>query len=149
VDELSRSFFIRVARSGAQRSSLISLAQLATRATTLQRLLVRTQTSATVDRQDTLDFGMWPRDHVHADQLTNAPGRSRARVSRRFDRTNVAAHKDRHVAGADVLLPEQLYIRCFDHGIGGLNCTHESFGLNHSECFQGHLFVLTFIYCRY
>jgi hypothetical protein len=36
-----------------------------------------------------------------------------------------------------------LYIRCFDHRIGGLNCTHESFGLNHSECFQGHLFVLT------
>jgi hypothetical protein len=147
VDELSRSLFTRLTRSGTERSSLISLAQLPTRAT-LQRLLVRAQTSATINRQHSLNFRVWPRDHVYADQLTDAPGRSRACVSRRFDRANVAADKDRHVAGADVLLPEQLYIRCFDHGIGGLNCTHESFGLNHSECFLGHLFVLTFIYCR-
>ena len=115
----------------------------------MQRLLIRAQTRAPVDRKHAFDFRVWSRNHVHADQLADSSRRGCAGVSRCFDRAHVATHKDRHVAGADVLLPEQLYIRCFDHRIGGLNCTHESFGLNHSECFQGHLFVLTFIYCRY
>jgi hypothetical protein len=103
---LPRSFFVGITRSRAKRASLITLTQLPARATTLQRLLIRAQTRASIHWQHALDFRVWSRNHVHADQLTNSPRRSRARVSRRFHRTNVAAHKDRHIAGADILLPE-------------------------------------------
>ena len=72
---------------------------------------------------------------MDADQFANSSCRSRTRISRGLDRADVAAHKDRDVASTDVLFAEQLHIRCFDHRIGGFNCAHESFGLNHSECF--------------
>jgi hypothetical protein len=141
------SFLVRFARSGAKRAALITLAELSARSA-LQSTLIGAQTSAPIDRKHALNLGVRPWNNVNTDQLADPPGRSRARIRRRFHRADVTAHEDRHVACSDVLLAEQLYIRCFDHRIGGLNCTHESFGLNHSECFQGHLFVLTFVYCR-
>src|SRR5829696_4275118 len=105
---------------------------------------MRAQAGASIHRKYALNFRMRPRNNVDADQFSNSSRRSCACVSRCLNSANVATHKDRYIACTDVLFPEQLYIRCFDHRIGGLNCTHESFGLNHSECFQGHLFVLTF-----
>src|SRR6185503_14151672 len=136
------AFFVRVARAGTERASLFALAELPA-CPTLQSTLIGTQTGATVHRKHALDLRVRTRNHVYADQLTDASRCSRACVSCCLHSANVAAHKDRHIPCTDVLFAEQLYIRCFDHRIRGLNGTHESFGLNHSECFQGHLLFLT------
>jgi hypothetical protein len=117
---------------------------LSTRAA-LQCSLIGAQTRASIDRQHAFDFGMRPWNHVNADQLADSSRRSSACVCRRLYRADVAADEDRHVTSANVLFAQQLYIRCLDHCIGGLNCTHESFGLNHSECFQGHLLYPHFV----
>src|SRR6185503_14909651 len=142
---LSRPLFIRIARAGAERTSLISLAQLAARTATLQSRFIGAQSGASIDGEYALDFCVRAWNNVDTDQFSNSSRRSRACISRRLHSADVTTHEDRHVACADVLLPEQLHIRCFNHRIGGLNCTHESFGLNHSECFKGHLFVLTLV----
>jgi hypothetical protein len=103
---LSCPLFIRLAISGAQRSSLIALAQLSARATTLKGLFIGAQSGAPIHGQHTFDFGMRSRNHVYADQLSDSACCCCACICRGFNRTNITAHKDRHVAGADVLLPE-------------------------------------------
>ena len=45
--------------------------------------------------QDLLDFLVRPRDHVHGDELADAPRRGRARVGGRLHRAHVAAHHAR------------------------------------------------------
>src|ERR1043165_7130460 len=91
--QLTCPLFVRFAVAGAQRSSLIALAQLSVRAAALQSLFIRTQSRASVYRQHAFDFSVRTRNHVHADQLSPSPRRSRACISRRFNRTNIAAHK--------------------------------------------------------
>jgi hypothetical protein len=103
---LSCPLFIRLAISGAQRSSLIALAQLSARAATLKGLFIGAQSGASIHGQHTFDFSMRPRNYVYADQLSDSARGRRTSICRRFDRTDIAAHKDRHIAGADVLLSE-------------------------------------------
>jgi hypothetical protein len=72
---------------------------------------------------------------MHAYQFANSSGCSCASVSRSFHCADISAYKYRYVARSYILFAKQLYIRGFDHGIGGFNCADEPFGLNHSECF--------------
>src|SRR4029079_13024094 len=69
---LSRPFFIRVPRAGSQRSSLIALAQLTARATTLKGLFIGAQSGASIHGQHTFDLSMRSRNHVYADQLSDS-----------------------------------------------------------------------------
>jgi hypothetical protein len=68
-------------------------------------------------------FGLWedssrlrvrPRNHVHRNQLADAPRGGGARVGRGLDRADVAAHEHGDVAGADVFLADE-------HDVGGLH----------------------------
>jgi hypothetical protein len=104
--QLSRSLFVRVARACAKRSSLIALAQLSARAAALKSLFIGAQSGASIHGQHTFDFSMRSRNHVYADQLSDSARCCRTCIGRRFNRANIAAHKDRHIAGADVLLSE-------------------------------------------
>src|SRR5678809_1725364 len=103
--ESSCSFLVRFAAACAERSSLIALAQLSARAT-LQSSFIGTQSSASIYRQHTFNFSMRTRNNVDADQLTDSARRCRTCICRRFNRTDIATHEDRHIAGADVLLSE-------------------------------------------
>jgi hypothetical protein len=133
--QLHRALLIRFARTCAERTALIALAQLTASSATLQRTLIWTQTSSSVYWKHTFNFSMGPRDHVHTDQFTNSARCCRSRISRCFNCTDVAAHKNRHVPCSDVLFAKQLYVRGLDHRVRGFNCAYESFGLDHSECF--------------
>jgi hypothetical protein len=72
---------------------------------------------------------------MDAYQLTNTTRRRCACVCCCLHGTHIAAYKYRHVSRSDILLAEQLYVRCLNHGVGSFNCADESFGLDHTECF--------------
>jgi hypothetical protein len=130
----SGAFFTPLARATRLQRATFALSQLTTGAA-LQRPLVGTQTGATIDRQYALNFSMRARNHVNTNQLANSTRRCRACIRRRFDRTNVAAHKNRYVTCSDIFFSQQLNIRSFDHGVRGFDSADETFGLDHSECF--------------
>src|SRR5215213_4130291 len=121
---LTRPFLTRLTRAGAERASLVALAQLASRAATLQRRFVGTQARASINRKYAFNFSMGPRNNMDTDQFANSTCRRCTRISRCLHGADVAAHEYRYVACADVLLAEQLHIRRFDHRIGGLYCAH-------------------------
>jgi hypothetical protein len=127
-------FLASLSCSGLKRTSLVALSKLTTRAA-LKRTLIRAQTCTPIDRQNALNFGVWARNNVNADQLTDSSRGRSSSVSSRLYRTHITADKDRHVAGADVLFSQELNIRSFDHCISGFNSPDETFGLDHSECF--------------
>jgi hypothetical protein len=101
----------------------------------LQRSLVRTQTSATVNRQNPLNFGVRARNNMNTNQLANATGGCRARICGCLDRAHVATYKNRYVTGSDIFFSQQLNIRSFDHCVRGFDSADETLGLDHSECF--------------
>jgi hypothetical protein len=72
---------------------------------------------------------------MDTDELAHAPGGGGTSISGCFHSPDVAAHKDRHIACADIFFPDQFHIGSFDHRIGGLDRSNESFGLNHSQSF--------------
>jgi hypothetical protein len=117
--------------SGSRRFSRSELPA----ASTAKSFFIRTQTDLTSARQHPFDLVVWSWNDVHADQFTYPASRCRTRVCRGLNGPDITANKDRHVPGADVLFADQLDIRGFDHGIGGLDGTDKSFGLDHSECF--------------
>src|SRR5262245_21355027 len=82
---------------------------------------------------------MGARNHMYADQFADTPGRSSPGISRRFNRTDIAADKDGDVTRTDILLAEQLHVSRFDHCVSGFDGADKTFRLDHSECFQGHL----------
>ncbi len=53
-------------------------------------------------------------------------------------RADVATYHHRHVAGADVLLAHQDDAGRLYHRIGRLDCSNETFGLDHSQGFEWH-----------
>jgi len=125
-------FLASLSRSGLKRT--FALSKLTARAA-LKRTLIRAQTCTPIDRQDALNFSVWARNDVNADQLAD-PSRGRcSSVSSCLYRTNVSANKDRHVPGADILFSQELNIRSFDHRVSGFDGSDETFGLHHSECF--------------
>jgi hypothetical protein len=117
-----------------KRASLIALSKLPSRAT-LKRTLIRTQTCASIDGQDALDFSVGPRNYVNTYQFADSSGRRCSGIGSCLDGTNVSPHKDCHVTGAYVLFSQELNIRSFDHRISGFHGSDEAFGLHHSECF--------------
>jgi hypothetical protein len=72
---------------------------------------------------------------VDADEFTNPTRCSSTRIGRCLNGTDITTDKDRYIARADVFLTDQLNIRGLYHGIGGLNGTDKTLGLDHSECF--------------
>jgi hypothetical protein len=125
-----RFVFCRIACASRQTTS-IAFAQLPTRAA-LQSFFVRAVTDASVEGQYSFDFGVWPWDHVYADQLAYAAGRSGASVCCSFHRTDITAHKYRDVTGADIFFAQELDVGGFHHGVSGLNGPDEALGLDHS-----------------
>jgi hypothetical protein len=128
-------FFLASFACSLQRASLVAFTELAARAAALQGVLVRTQTGASVNGQDAFNFRVWTRDDVNTYQFADSARSRCAGVRRRFYRANIAAHKDRHVAGTDVFFPQQHNIRSFDHRVSGFHGSDKTLGLNHSECF--------------
>jgi hypothetical protein len=78
---------------------------------------------------------MWPGNNVNANQFAYSTSCGRTRICGGFNGTYVAAHKNGHVAGADVFLSQELHIRSFDHRVCSLNGADETFGFDHTECF--------------
>jgi hypothetical protein len=72
---------------------------------------------------------------MHANQLAYSPGGGRTGVSGSLNCANVPANKYRHVAGTDVFLPQELYVRCFNHRVSRFHRANEAFGFHHAECF--------------
>ena len=83
------------------------------------------------------------RNHVHRDELADASGRHRARVSRGLDRGDVAANENRHEAALGVLALLDLDLRGLDHRVGGLRRADETPGLDHSQRAPRHAQYLT------
>jgi hypothetical protein len=106
---------------------------------TLDSSFIGTEAGAPVYRKHALDFGVWPGNHVYANQLTNSSRCCGSGIGGGFNSANVPPHKDRYVTGANVLFTEQLDIRSLNHCIRGFYSADEPFGLYHSECFKGHL----------
>jgi hypothetical protein len=101
----------------------------------LKCTLIRTQASAPVNGQHALNFGVWTRNDVNTNQLADPARRRCSSVGCCLHRPNVAANKDRHITGADVLFSQEHNIRSFDHRVSGLDRSDETLGLHHSECF--------------
>jgi transcriptional regulator with XRE-family HTH domain len=125
--------------SRGQRAVGLTLAQLTAGAALQLRGFVGAESRLTTDRQDALDLGVWARNNMYADQFADASGCGSPGISCRFDRADIAAHKHRHISGADVFLTQQLHVGCFDHRIGRFYSADKAFGLDHSECFKSHL----------
>src|SRR5262249_1031531 len=96
-------------------------------------------TGAAVDRQHAFHLGMRSRDYVHTNELTYSARRGSACVSCGFHRADISAHKHCHVTRADVFLAEQLHVGRLDHCVSGFDGADQTFRLDHSEWFQGHL----------
>src|SRR5215468_6597421 len=73
------------------------------------------------ERQDGVDVGVRPRDHVDRHDLTDPLGGALAGLGRRLDRGDVAAHDRGHVATAGLLVPDELDLGGLDHRVGGLD----------------------------
>jgi hypothetical protein len=117
-----------------KRTSLVALSKLAPRAA-LKRTLIRAQTSTPIDRQNSLNFSMWPRYDVNTDQLADSARGCCAGIGSRLHRTYVSTNENRYVSGADILFSQELNICGFDHGVSGFDGANETLRLDHSECF--------------
>jgi hypothetical protein len=118
-----------------KRASLVALSELTSSPATLQRTLIRTQTSAAIDGQDAFDFGMGARNDVNADQFADSSSSRGPGVGGRLNSADVSANEDSHVARAYILFSQELNVSSFDHRVSGLDSADEAFGLHHSECF--------------
>ena len=87
-------------------------------------------------RQDALDITVRARDDVHRDQFPDTPRGCRAGIGGGLDGADIAAHENRDIAGADLLLTDQHNMGRFGHGIRGLNGSHKPLGLDHAESFH-------------
>jgi hypothetical protein len=74
---------------------------------------------------------------VHTDQFTNPTRGSSAASVAAFTAPTSPRTNTVHVTRADVLLPEQLHVRCFDHCVGRFNRADESLGLKPCLMLQG------------
>jgi hypothetical protein len=72
---------------------------------------------------------------MYANQFTYAARSRCAGVRCRLDRAYISTNKDRYIAGSNVFLSQQLYVRSFDHCIRRFNRADKSFGFYHSERF--------------
>jgi hypothetical protein len=128
------SFLASLSRAGLKRAAF-ALPQLSSGAAALKRSLIRTQSGSAIDGQNTLDFSMWTRNHMNADQLAYPAGSRCPGISRSLNSANVAAHKNRYITGADILFSQECNVRRFDHSVSRFDGSNEAFGLHHSECF--------------
>src|SRR5688500_8504778 len=65
------------------------------------------------DRQRVFEIGVRTRDHVNGDEFTHATGGGGTGIGGSFDRGDVAAHDRGHVAGANLLPPDERDLRRF------------------------------------
>jgi hypothetical protein len=129
-----RSFLASLARAGLKRATF-ALPQLSSGGAALKRMLIRTQSGSPIHRQNALDFSVWPRDDVHANQLAYPAGGRCPGIRCSFNCAYISTHKNRHIPGADILFSKERDVRRFDHGVSRLNGSNKAFGLHHSECF--------------
>src|SRR5688572_307897 len=115
-------------RCGARRagSELFSAA--------LKCFFIRRETCLAALRYHALYFVMRTRDDVNAYKFANPASRSSTSVGCRLHSTDVAAHKDRDVPGADVFLADKLNICSLYHCIRCFDSPDKTFCLDHSEC---------------
>src|SRR5918993_1957584 len=129
IDHLLFTAFLVVLARALQRAALVAFAEFAARRpAALNGALVGAVAGATVGGQDAFDFGVGAGDDVDADEFPDSSGGGGPGVGRGLDRPHVAAHEDRDVAGADVLLAQELYVGGFDHRVRGLDGADEPLG---------------------
>jgi hypothetical protein len=87
---------------------------------------------------DAFDFDVRAWDDMNRDQFANSPGGGGAGVRGSFDRADIAANEDGHVARANVFLADQLNIGGFDHRVSGFDRADKAFRLDHAESFHTH-----------
>src|ERR1044071_4829282 len=100
---------------------------------TTAALLLAVAGPDSAERQDGVDVGVRPRDHVDRHDLADALGGALAGLGRRLDRGDVAAHDRGHVAAAGLLVPDELDLGGLDHRVGGLDHADDTFDLDHSK----------------
>jgi hypothetical protein len=98
-------------------------------------MFIGTQAGATINWKHAFNFRVRPGNNVNTDQFTDPTRSGSARIGGSLYRTNISAHEDRNVAGADIFLSQELNIRGLDHRIRSLYRSDETFGFDHSECF--------------
>jgi hypothetical protein len=72
---------------------------------------------------------------MNADEFADATRSGCACIGGGFDSRDIAAHNRRHESRADLLVANERDIGGFDHRVRRLNHRHQTFRLNHSECF--------------
>jgi hypothetical protein len=87
------------------------------------------------DREILVDAAMRARDHVNADQFTDAAGGSRTGVGCGLHSGDVTAHDRSHKAGADLFVTDERDVRGLNQRVSGFDHRDEAFCFNHSECF--------------
>ena len=90
-------------KAGIVTGAAGGIGSAASRAFAAEGAFVGAVACPTVDGQHALDFPVRAGNDVDADQFSDAAGGGCSRIGRRFDRADIAAHKDRHISGADIL----------------------------------------------
>jgi hypothetical protein len=119
----------------SRKGTAFTLAQLRSGAAALERLFIRTETGAPVNRENPLHFRVRTRNYVNTNQLADSPRGCCSGIRCGFNRAYISTDKNRYIPGADVLFSQECDVCCFDHRVGSFHCANEAFGLNHSECF--------------
>src|SRR5258706_15138600 len=70
------------------------------------------------------------RDHVYADDLTDAAGCFGAGVNGGADGGDVAAQRDRDQAASDLVLLDEGDVRGLERRVAGLDCCYDSLGFD-------------------
>src|SRR5215831_9697095 len=81
-------------------------------------------------RQDQVDIGVRPRNHVHRNQLADAFCAARSGLGGGLYRRDVASHDGSDVSTADLFVPNELDLGRLHHGVRCLHHPDEPFGLD-------------------
>src|SRR5882724_12122700 len=81
---------------------------------------------------------MWPRYHLHTDNLPDLRGGRRSGVGCRFHGRNVAPEESGNVTTADFFPADQCDIGGFKRGIARFEQGAQAFALDHSNCLLNH-----------
>ena len=98
----------------------------------MQGLFIRTVADLSPFRQNTLDLLVRTRDNMYAYQLPNTPRGRGTGVGSRFDRPDIATHKNGHIPGAYVFLADKLNVCRLYHRIGSFYRTYKALRFDHT-----------------
>jgi hypothetical protein len=81
------------------------------------------------------DIAVWARDDVDAHNLADATGGFGACIDGGADGGDIAFERNRDQAAADLVLLDELHVRCLEGRIARFDGGDDAFGFDQSNCF--------------